>query len=338
MESTIVQSKTNYNRFAALDTLRGLAALVVVFHHLQPVSPGFLAVDLFFVLSGFILSYRYFEDNSQSISFADFTASRIARLYPLHIFTLFMIIMVYHWTQTMPTYPDGLTSSLVQHILLIHNIGLNTHPSWNEPSWSISVEFWVNLIVFAWLYRLKSFSILILCLLCYIIIIGHFGYISLIAGRFYGILNGGLLRCFGGFFLGMLVYRSYRFMSKKALFHTIRAKLIFTFLELSTLFVSGWVLFLTPAHMRSELNAPIVFAGLILIFAFEKGGISFCFKLLKLELLGVISYSIYLNHFWMLKLFQAVQWPAIGISLNTAIFFVVPVHRLSVKVSISVIA
>lgn len=331
MKPNELYSQTKSHRFASLDSLRGLAALMIVFHHLQPGSPGFLAVDLFFVLSGFILSYRYFESERPKISFADFTVARLARLYPLHLFTLFMTILVYFWTQTMPTYRDGLTSSFVQHLLLIHNIGLNSHPSWNEPSWSISVEFWVNLIVFAWLSRLKSFAILMLCLICYIIMIGHFGYISLIVDRWQGIISGGLLRCFGGFFLGMLMYRLFFFMRTKPLIlHPVGKNLAFTVLESFILFTSGWVLFLTPTHMRSELNAPLVFAGLILIFAFEKGSISFLFKLLKLELLGVISYSVYLNHFWMLKLFQTLEWPAIGISYQTALFFVLPVLWTSV--------
>lgn len=73
--------------FHTLDSLRGLAAIAIVVFHVTGDWGGYLAVDFFLVLSGFILSHKYlYMSDVDSISFV---GSRLARLYPLHIYSLF---------------------------------------------------------------------------------------------------------------------------------------------------------------------------------------------------------------------------------------------------------
>ena len=87
-----------------LTSIRGLAALLVVFYHIKhyllPLaflgvfSPlfadGYLAVDFFLVLSGFIISYKYAVDFKAGVSanYLDFMSRRLARIYPLHAFVM----------------------------------------------------------------------------------------------------------------------------------------------------------------------------------------------------------------------------------------------------------
>lgn len=138
-------------RFVALDGMRGVAALFVAVGHYIGGFPSYLAVDFFLLLSGFVLAHRYLY--SGAVSFREFVVARLARLYPLHLLALFAFAGVYllrfrHW----PNYADGNVFTFIVNLLLLQNVGLTpTELTWNVPSWSISVEFWVNLLFFAFI-------------------------------------------------------------------------------------------------------------------------------------------------------------------------------------------
>jgi peptidoglycan/LPS O-acetylase OafA/YrhL len=79
--------------FQTLDALRGVAALVVVVHHNHPMFTwrphhGYLAVDLFFVLSGFVLSYAYQDRLDRGWPTIKFLRARLVRLAPLYLLAL----------------------------------------------------------------------------------------------------------------------------------------------------------------------------------------------------------------------------------------------------------
>lgn len=81
----------------SIDTLRGLGALIIVLYHSGKMfaaptlaAHGYLLVDFFFVLSGFVMTYSYEGRVKSGESFADFAFSRFARLYPLYLFTLIL--------------------------------------------------------------------------------------------------------------------------------------------------------------------------------------------------------------------------------------------------------
>jgi len=135
-----------------LTAIRGFAALWVVGHHLQfelsyigyPFAgwlfrPGYVAVDIFFVLSGFVITAVHRDLTRAGLG--DFALRRIFRLYPLHLFVLAVILGLWLWSEARfgahnPTerLRDLPIVILLLQPYLIHGL------TWNTVSWSIGVE------------------------------------------------------------------------------------------------------------------------------------------------------------------------------------------------------
>lgn len=139
----------------ALTTLRFFAALWVVLYTAWPhldvgftpvaVTKGYLGVETFFVLSGFILSHVYLEAAGEKrFRYGGFLWARLARVYPLHLVTLFGMIGLGLAAGVAGLSIDGsLTDwrSLPANLTLTHAWGLAPGSAFNHPSWSISAEW-----------------------------------------------------------------------------------------------------------------------------------------------------------------------------------------------------
>lgn len=140
----------------ALTGARGIAAWLVVLFHLRlsiaglpgwagaVLAKGYLAVDFFFLLSGFVLWLNYAPRlRAGGIAAApDFLRRRIARIWPLHLFilagALALALMLRATGRATPQFP---LAELPLHILLVQNWGFTRALAWNDPAWSISCEF-----------------------------------------------------------------------------------------------------------------------------------------------------------------------------------------------------
>ena len=143
-------------RFSGLESCRGLLAVVVVVNHLTAathfyayVRNGWVAVDFFFVLSGFVIAGVYQDRIRSPGSLVQFVVRRIGRLYPLHLFMLaiLLLIEVAKLGLADPSAFTGNTSwpAFWSSLALLN--GFNAYAqSWNYPSWSIGIEFWANLL------------------------------------------------------------------------------------------------------------------------------------------------------------------------------------------------
>ena len=284
----IYSMKDNHIQFVTLDTLRGIAAIAVATFHFVGGFKGYLAVDFFLVLSGFILSHSYLYKKPKT-STISFISHRIARLYPLHIFTLFTYtittLLVY---KQFPTYTDGTLFTFFQHITLTQNIGLSpTEITWNHPSWSISVEFWVNIIfIFFISSKTQNRTLFIWSLIGFMIIYHNTGHLDTHSLNYYHFLNSGMVRGLSSFFLGILSYRIFLHYKND---HTIKK---YTNVA-EALCLIGGLLFFFGNIGSIEILAPFFFMIAITIFAFEAGYLSQFLN--KFPYLGKISYSIYLN-------------------------------------------
>jgi peptidoglycan/LPS O-acetylase OafA/YrhL len=146
----------------ALTGIRGIAAWLVVLYHIRlsladilpaPViaafAKGYLAVDLFFILSGFVLWYNY-ADRLRAGGPGEagaFLWRRIARIWPLHAFILalfvaFSLVLVTTGRDS-SAYPFA---ELPLHLLLVQNWGFTSELRWNDPAWSISTELAAYLV------------------------------------------------------------------------------------------------------------------------------------------------------------------------------------------------
>jgi peptidoglycan/LPS O-acetylase OafA/YrhL len=140
-------------RLLLLDLLRGCAALVVAVAHFSYYSGVYIAPEIakvcvlfFFALSGYILTYVYGASISEGrISLVDFFWRRIARLYPLHIATtVFMVIAVVAVRQTFPW-----NAVTVFETVTMTQYFFGGEEAINPPAWSLSVEMWGGLLMFA---------------------------------------------------------------------------------------------------------------------------------------------------------------------------------------------
>jgi peptidoglycan/LPS O-acetylase OafA/YrhL len=146
----------------ALTGMRGLAAWLVVLYHIRlsltgilppsaiaVLAEGYLAVDLFFMLSGFVLWYNYAPRLRAGgpAEIGAFLWRRVARIWPLHLFILalfvgFALLLVATGRDT-AAYPFA---ELPLHLLLLQNWGFTEALSWNDPAWSISAEMAASLL------------------------------------------------------------------------------------------------------------------------------------------------------------------------------------------------
>lgn len=140
-------------RFVVLDFYRFVAALGVFIFHLKLIDTGIspawngsygLFVDMFFILSGFVISYSYPSDARGVRAYSRFMIRRIARIYPLHLLSLliFVVLIGVGLERTARSTP----LDFLYNLLLLQAWGVTDHLSFNSPSWSISAEFFCYLI------------------------------------------------------------------------------------------------------------------------------------------------------------------------------------------------
>lgn len=198
--------------YVALEGLRGLAAILIAIRH-NPLSPvsiihSYLAVDLFFLLSGFVIASSYERKlSSGDISAKNFIVSRIIRLYPLYfIGTVFGVIYAYQF-ETIPIHT--LLASLPLALFNLPNLLKNVGPfPFNLPAWSLFFEFLASIVYGLWLYRQSNRKIALVTLFAAAGFVfgvmvygnGNFGY------QRHG-LGLGLFRIAMSFGLGVLIYR-----------------------------------------------------------------------------------------------------------------------------------
>ena len=163
----------------ALTGLRFVAAMAVVLYHI-PLPPsvgrglitlasrGYLGVSLFFVLSGFILTYTYIDPATGSLrgSVRAFWWARVARIYPVYLTALLFslpIFVVFRLVMAAPATRPGVLLSAIMTPLLLQAWWPSAATQWNTPGWSLSVEvFFYALfpIGAVWLARRRSALVL----------------------------------------------------------------------------------------------------------------------------------------------------------------------------------
>ena len=326
----------------ALTGLRGIAAIYVVIFHahgfyrfpaqiLPFIRHGYLSVDMFFILSGFVMAMTYaglFENGFCIHKFKHFLLLRLARIYPLFalmtVITALLIATVLSETYSFADLPRA----LLFNFTLTHVWGFSN--SIVPPSWSISTE-WLAYLLFpvgAWvaLHGARRWSLLGLAVSFAVLAIIAFGpqWISQTALlRRHGPLDivssyalGTSLRCLASFYIGLVAFRFRALIPARAAAVCLVAAVLLLCLTGSDLFLIG------------------VFAVLIMALSHDNGPLARLLGMKWIHWLGVISYALYLIHDLVQKIiFKSL--PAWGID--------VPHHRgiwvvVSITVSIALAA
>nr|WP_271671716.1 acyltransferase [Bradyrhizobium sp. CCBAU 51627] len=308
-----------------LDSIRGIAAVTVVIHHviLMPTflaafpnhawldgpffrSGGFL-VDLFFVLSGMVMSLSYVQPDFGHFSLREFMLRRFARVYPLHIVML-LVMLLFRLARiglglllagvviAAPTaFEVNNGYSFFLNVFLLHSLGFIHYLNWNAPSWSISVEFYTYLVFgvvllvaqrfgsLVWLYVLSAALAIVSWLVLTVVIARpHLG----------AQYDWGILRCFVSFFLGVLTVRAVqglpRTISPGAQGTIQFVAMVASVVHVSLIEAYPWVSFLAPVTFA-------VFLGSLLAFP-QAAVVPSLLTTKPLIWLGQRSYSIYMVH------------------------------------------
>jgi peptidoglycan/LPS O-acetylase OafA/YrhL len=214
--------------FETMNGLRGVAAVTVVAYHWLPrhtfgLENGFLAVDFFFVLSGFVIAHSYEQRLRDGLSLKDFFLIRLIRFYPLYLlglaFPLFTLALSFAingrvldtraaefyaapWTIFMLPAPPVALDGKIAYLYIL-----------NGPAWSLFFELVVN-ILYAMTLRFWTDRRLIYLLIgtgsILALNIGVYGAQYADGGWAWGNIHVGFLRVFYSFPAGVLIYRLYK--------------------------------------------------------------------------------------------------------------------------------
>jgi peptidoglycan/LPS O-acetylase OafA/YrhL len=288
-----------------LTGVRGVAAfLVMLYHyatdhtfptfHFAVFRKGYLCVDLFFVLSGFVLALSYggrFNRGFSAGNFGSFLQARVARLYPAYI----AITVLYYakWVLNMSGTNTKSYSlkDFAANAVLVQGWGLPVRPI-IEDSWSVSVECFAYLVfpglVVAALGRSRGAALALTAIAA--------GMLVYIATTGYGV-NGPLdayrednsllplLRCLAGFSLGLVAFRA----SQTSSFHKILASPATPCIVLLLLAFALWA-------DRTDLFIVFLLPPLVASLYFNAAPSKALFGNGVVHHLGEISYSLYLLH------------------------------------------
>lgn len=283
----------------SLEGLRGVAALFVVFHHMCYAPPhrlfesAYLCVDLFFVLSGFVICRAYGGQLTSSAQLRTFAIRRIGRLWPAHIATSVLAIAIAY---RVPSIGEVLALATMSQ-------GLNLFPEGvgDLVSWSISDEMFVYLAFGALCFLLQGKARIAGFAALALIGYGLAIWITLgidrcqLTGKCLGMtFNFGWTRCLAGFFMGALICEFRDRVAALAGGHI--TQLTASLASLSMVMFANDV----PG---SALFAPLVFAMLIGSLLADRGPIASLLQTRPAQYLGKVSYSLYLGHgVWFLQM------------------------------------
>lgn len=308
MQKTATGILTTKQHFEILDGLRGIAALsVVVFHFTEIAYPdysknfighGFLAVDFFFCLSGFVIGYAY-DDRIEKMGVKEFFKSRLIRLHPLVIAGSILGLLGFLF-DPFGGHPELYRAGKIA-LIFLSSVFLIPFPvmeerffnlfSFNAPAWSLFWEYAANLVYAFVLYKINRRLLLILSILSAVAI-------CVVAYRAGNLMGGwskdtfwdGCARICYSFSAGLLIYRFNWLIKTKLGFAGLSALLMLAFL-------------MPPFTWNWLAETMIVLFYFPLLVALGAGAV-LTDKIKKLCVFsGKISYPLYMTHYAALWIF-----------------------------------
>ncbi|MCL4638484.1 MULTISPECIES: acyltransferase family protein [Olivibacter] len=317
--------------YILLDGLRGVAALMVIWYHIfeafatspvdQHFNHGYLAVDFFFILSGFVIGYAY-DDRWKTMKTKDFIKRRLIRLHPMVIMGAILGAITFYIQGSVKWDGSKVSLSMLMLALLMNLFLIPAAPGscpevrgngemypLNGPSWSLFFEYIGNILYALFIRRLSAKALGVLVLLAGIGLAsfaifnfsgyGHLGVGWTMAGHN---LIGGFLRLLFSFSAGVLMSRKFKPVEVKGAFWICSLAIIILLSiphigEAEALWMNG---------IYDALCTLVIFPILVYLGASGtttgKSSIKIC------KFLGDISYPLYMVHYPFMYLFYAWVW------------------------------
>lgn len=317
-DSKLLKSKPH---FEILDGLRGLAAVVVVIFHFMEIvitdfsqnfiSHGYLAVDFFFCLSGFVIAYAY-DNRIAGMELKTFVKLRLIRLQPLVIIGSVLGLLTFLFDPYSNLY--AIYGFKETALIFITSAFLIPYPvvseryfnlfNLNAPSWSLFWEYVANLAYATILFKVTKKVLPLLVLLAAAVLF----YVSYSAGNLLGGWSGGtffhgLARISFSFLMGMLIFRSNWIIKNKLGLLGMSALLLLAFL---TPYNEQW-------NWLVDLFLVVLYFPLIVSLG---AGASLANKHYKInKFSGDVSYPLYMTHYpfmWVFANYVVVEEPSIS--------------------------
>jgi peptidoglycan/LPS O-acetylase OafA/YrhL len=298
----------------ALTSVRGIAAWMVVLYHIRlsiaglprawedVFAKGYLAVDFFFLLSGFVIWLTYGERLREGGvgAIADFWKRRIARIYPLHLFMLSTAVLLALALAATGRHDPAQfpVAELPLHLALLQSWGLTDALAWNDPAWSISAELAAYLLfpLLAWAidWRRVPTPAILAAIAAFLLILA--GVMARAGAPHLGweIASFGVLRCLTEFSAGTAICALWLRWAERPIVPALIAA------ALASVLLLGWV----TGTLGELVAVPFGFAALLLVFALTSGLRGNPLDWAPLHALGEISYATYLSHFLLFFVFK----------------------------------
>jgi len=326
--AAFADSKPHYN---LLDGLRGVAALLVVWYHIfegyafaggtliESINHGYLAVDFFFILSGFVIGYAYDDRWGKSLTLKDFFKRRLIRLHPMVVMgavlgaITFLIQGSVQWDGT------HIATSMVMVALLLTMFFIPAIPGanyevrgngemfpLNGPSWSLFFEYIGNILYALFIRKLSTKALMILTVLLgialtWFAVFDISGYGSIGVGWTLDSVNflGGALRMLFPFTMGMLLSRHFKPIKVRGAFWICSAVLL-------VLFTVPYIEGISPISWNGLYEAfCIIVIFPILVWVGASGNTTDKRSTQICKFLGDISFPLYIVHYPFMYLFYA---------------------------------
>ena len=313
---------------------------------------GYLWVEFFFALSGFILTHVYGERLAALFTrqgYGAFLKARLTRLYPLHLFMLLALLALliaarslawlgnYRSIYDLAYHPDIQMKGFFLSLLLVQAWNTMNALTWNGASWFVSVEFALCLLfpIFVWLANGRSWRGLAL------IAAGIAGLVALDLTSRHGLditFHNGVLRGMSDFSVGVgmaVLYRRWkpRDTLSSHIHSLIQAALLFALFY--AFYHTGW------SHTRMDIWDVLPMLALVFALSFDRGLVAEALKTRIPQAMGVWSYAIYMGQtFWLqaIRIFEQRLYPApdavvLGTRFSTLIWWLEPTLLIAVCIA-----
>ena len=318
--------------YELLDGLRGVAALLVIWYHVfegfatspidQRFNHGYLAVDFFFILSGFVIGYAYDDRWKTSMTIKDFIKRRLIRLHPMVVMGAVLGAITFYiqgcekWDGTQVSI-SMLMLAMLLNLFLIPAIPGSGHEvrgngemyPLNGPSWSLFFEYIGNLLYALFIRRMSTKALTVLVIFAGIGLasfaisnLSGFGHLGVGWSLLDYNLLGGFLRLLFSFSMGLLMSRVFKPVHIRGAFWICSLTIA---VLLSVPHIGGTEA-LWMNGIYDSVCSIIIFPILVYLGASgkttDKGTSRIC------KFLGDISYPLYIVHYPFMYLFYAWVW------------------------------